>query len=53
MNTLTEFFTSQYDWPQAKAQQMADWMAQVQTGAELVRKQEIAADFQSWLQRSR
>lgn len=53
MNTLIDFFTSQYGWPQAQAQQMAAWMAQAQTGADLQRKQAIAADFQSWLGRSR
>ena len=48
MDTLIEFFTDCYRWTPEKAEEMAAWMSQVQTGADLERKQSIAKDFQYW-----
>ena len=48
MDTLIEFFTECYRWTPEKAEEMAAWMSQVQTGADLERKQVIAAAFLDW-----
>jgi len=51
MQTLSEFFQTQYGWSPEVAQDKARYFAQPLDGPELQRKIQIGAEYVSWLGR--